>query len=436
MVKPQLFHGCFIHTIDGKLNILENRYLTVEDGKITSISSSKPDGDYDIVETTHTQIIVPGLIDAHIHASQYSYCGCGFDLPLLLWLNKYAFPTESRYTDLEYASRVYNTVVRRTLAAGTTTASYFATIDSNSTLILANACRYMGQRAFVGKVTMDCNSPNFYTEKSTEEAISNVNNFLSKFGPTNEDDLVHPILTPRFAPTCSMEVMKKFGEMQKNNPSLRLQTHISENLNEIELVKTLFPDSPHYTGVYDEAGVLNSNTILAHGVHLKDEELALISSKGASVVHCPSSNYNIYSGLCDVRRLKDANVNVCLGTDVAGGSSISMIDAMRSALLCSRSIYLNKRPEQGGENPYKPLNMTDVFSMATECGAKALGLGDKIGNFVVGKEFDALIVDLDAGSTDCFGDESINDLFEKFIYTADDRNILRVYVHGKLVKRQ
>lgn len=435
MVKPLVFNGCFIHTINGKLEILENMYVTVEDGKIKSISETKPEGEYELINTTKTQIIIPGLVDAHIHAAQYTYCGCGFDIPLLSWLNKYAFPHESKLSDPEFASRVYNTVVKRTLALGTTTASYFATIDVNSTIILANACRHHGQRSFVGKVTMDRDSPDYYIEKSTEDALNNEREFLRLFGPTSEKDLVRPILTPRFVPTCSMEVMKGLAKIQSENPSLRVQTHVSENVKEIELINTLYPNLPHYCGVYDEAGLL-SNSILAHGVHLLDEELTLLRSKNASIVHCPSSNFNIFSGLCDVRRLVDANVNVCLGTDAAGGSSVSMIDAMRCALICSRAIFLHKKKVHGENVDYKPLGLADVLSMATEKGAKALGIDDQIGNFVVGKDFDALVVDLDTGATDCFGVESITDLLEKFIYTADDRNVLRVYVRGKLVKRQ
>lgn len=432
MVKPLLIHGCFIHTVNGKLEILENRYVTVKDGKISSISETKPDGDYEIINTTKTQIIVPGLVDAHVHASQYTYCGCGFDIPLLQWLNKYAFPHESKLSDPDFAKRVYSTVVRRTLAAGTTTATYFATIDVNSSIILANECRNRGQRAFVGKVTMDCDSPDYYIEKGSDEALNNVRKFLSLFGPTTKTDLVQPILTPRFVPTCSMTVMKGLSQIQRENPTILVQTHVSENVKEIELVRSLYPKIPHYCGVYDEAGLLD-HSILAHGVYLTDDEVTLVRSKSASIVHCPSSNFNVFSGLCDVRRLLDEKVNVCLGTDAAGGSSISMIEAMRVALVCSRAIFLTK---QGQNVQYKQLGLGEVLAMATENGAKALGLEDQIGNFVVGKDFDALVVDLDAGATDCFGDESISDLLEKFIYTADDRNILRVYVRGNLVKRQ
>lgn len=432
MVKPLLFHGCFIHTVNGQLEILENRYITVENGKISRISETKPEGEYEFIQTTRTQIIVPGLVDCHVHASQYTYCGSGFDIPLLQWLNKYAFPHESKLSDTNFADRVYKTVVKRSLNVGTTTASYFASIDVKSSIVLAEACRCLGQRAFVGKVTMDCDSPDYYIEKGAEEALKNEREFLRLFGHTEKTDLVHPILTPRFVPTCSMTVMKGLAEIQRENPSLLVQTHVSENVKEIELVKSLHPTIPHYCGVYDAAGLLD-HSVLAHGVHLTDDEVTLIRSKSASVVHCPSSNFNVFSGMCDVRRLLNEKVNVCLGTDVAGGSSISMIEAMRIALLCSRSIFLTKESQN---IPYKPLGLGEVLCMATENGAKALGLDDQIGNFVVGKDFDALVVDMDTGATDCFGTESISDLLEKFIYTADDRNILRVYVRGKLVKRQ
>lgn len=427
-----LFHGTFIHSVNGELQILENTYMTVENGKITSISDQKPEGHYRLVETTETQIIIPGLIDTHTHAPQYSFAGCGLDLPLLEWLNTYTYPAESKFSNKEFAEKVYNKVVNRSLSSGTTTSTYFGTLHKDSTFILADQCRSAGQRAFVGKLSMDRNSPDYYREKSTEESLNSERQFLNEFS-NSPDDLVQPILTPRFVPTCSLELMKGLGQLEKENPSLRIQSHVSENLNEIEWVKSLHPDLTNYTSVYDHAGLLNSNTILAHGVHLTDDEINLLATKNASISHCPSSNFLVFSGQCDVRKLMNAHVNVGLGTDVAGGGSISMMDAMRNALTCSRSVLFNKRSCEG-DTSYKALTIAEAFTLATENGARALNLQDKIGNFQVGKEFDALLVDMNTGMTDCFGTESKKSLLDKFVIHGDDRNILRVYVRGKLVK--
>jgi len=425
----QLLHGTFIHTVDGKLEVLENSYIAVENGLIKSITKEKPEGKFDeIFEAKTNQIILPGLIDTHIHAPQYVFAGCGFDLPLLEWLNKYTFPAESKFSDVEHAKRVYEAVVDKTLAHGTTTACYFATIWTESSYLLADICRKRGQRAFVGKVSMDRNSPDFYVE-TTADAIEKAGKFADSF--SDKDDIVQAVVTPRFVPTCTPELMKALGEISKKHGGMLIQSHVSENLGEIEWVKSLHPECPDYTSVYDEFNLLNDKTILAHGIHLTDNEIKLLAKKGAAIAHCPSSNFMLYSGIADVRKLIDAGVKVGLGTDVAGGPSPSIIDAMRNALICSRSNLFQHRKE-GKE--YKPLETADVLSLATERGAKALSIDDKVGNFKVGKQFDAIVADMTAGVCDCFCDETPSDLLDKFVQRADDRNIIRVYVRGKLVK--
>ncbi|OHT04142.1 Amidohydrolase family protein [Tritrichomonas foetus] len=443
-MKSLLLHGNFLHTVNGHFEILEDKWITVTSGKIVSIDDHRVPGDFELIETTPTQFFVPGLIDTHIHAPQYAFLGCGLDLPLLEWLNTYTFPAESKFSDLEHAKRIYNAVVKRTLACGTTTAVYFATIDKNASIILADICRSNGQRAYVGKVSMDRNSPDYYIEK-TQEAIENAKQFVDELLSQNSslnDDLTSPILTPRFVPTCSSELMKGLADIHNENPSLLIQSHVSENLNEIEWVKSLHLDSEHYCGVYESHGLLNSRTILAHGVHLTDNELQLLAKTKSTIAHCPSSNFQLFSGACDVRRLQQANVNVSLGTDAAGGESISMIHSMRNALLCSRAVMFNRRTSnkedessQEKVEEYKPLTVPDVLYLATECGAKAVGLENRIGNFTVGKEFDALLVDMNAGISDCFGTEKLTDLLDKFVHQGDDRNVIQVYVRGKLVKQ-
>ena len=424
----QLFHGTFIHTIDGKLQILQDSYVLVENGIIKSVSKEKPAGDYELIETKPNQMIIPGLVDTHIHAPQYVFAGCGFDLPLLEWLNTYTFPAEAKFSDVEHARKVYEAVVDRTLAHGTTTACYFATLWTESSKLLAEICKKRGQRAFVGKVSMDRNSPDNYIEK-TDDAIKNAAEFVDNF---SGNDLVQPIVTPRFVPTCTPELMKSLNGITKKHPGILIQSHVCENEGEISWVKELHPECPNYTSVYDEFGLLNEHTVLAHGVHLNDDEIKLLAKTGAAIAHCPSSNFMLYSGIADVRKLLDGGVKVGLGTDVAGGPSPSIIDSMRNALICSRSQLFQHRKE-GKE--YKPLETPDVFALATERGAEVLNLGDKIGNFVVGKQFDALVVDMTKGVCDCFCDEKPTDLLDKFVQRADDRNIIRVYVNGKLVKK-
>ncbi|KAH0789650.1 Guanine deaminase [Histomonas meleagridis] len=431
MAKPLLIHGTLVHTVEGKLEVLENTYVAVKDGKIVSISQNKPEGDFELIETTETQLIIPGLIDTHIHAPQYVFAGCGLDLPLLDWLNTYTFPAESKFKEVEHARKVYENVVAKTLASGTTTAVFFATIDNNTSLLLSDICKKQGQRAFIGKVSMDRNSPDYYIEE-TDKAITAVSDFVKAMDDPNS--LAQPILTPRFVPSCTEKLMKGIASIHNEHPNLLIQSHVSENTSEIEWVHSLHPECPNYTSVYDMCGLLNAKTILAHGVHLTDDELRLLAERHATIAHCPSSNFQLFSGACDVRRLQAAHVNVSLGTDLAGGESSSMIHAMRNALVCSRSILFTQR--KLGHDDYKPLTVPEVLYLATEAGARAVGLEDKIGNFKVGKEFDALVVDMQKGYVDCFGQETKLDLLDKFVHQGDDRNVVKVFVRGNLVKNE
>ncbi|MCQ2821001.1 MAG: guanine deaminase [archaeon] len=422
MASSLLILGTFIHTISGVLHILENTYMSVNNGIITYIGKDKPSGVFDeYLETQPNQIIIPGLIDTHIHAPQYVFAGCGLDLPLLEWLNKYTFPAESKFNDLNHAEKVYRKIVQRTIDHGTTTASYFGTIYSASSYLLAELCKKYGQRAFIGKVSMDRNSPEYYVER-TDDAIRTANEFINNF----DSELVKPIITPRFVPSCTPELMKNLGNLGKDKKDILIQTHLDESLSEIEWVKELHPEAKNYASVYDEFGLLKNGSILAHCVHITDEELLLLKSRGSSVAHCPSSNFLLYSGIADVRHMLDMGITVGLGTDVAGGSSPSIIDAMRNALTCSRANLFQNRKE-GKE--YNPLTTKDVFYLATEGGSEVLKLNDRIGNFVVGKDFDALLVDMNRGQSDCFQEENPNDLLDKFVQRADDRNIIKVFVN-------
>ncbi|MCQ2818989.1 MAG: guanine deaminase [archaeon] len=431
MSNSILLYGTFLHTIKGELQILEKTYLTVINGKIDYIGKDKPEGEFkEYYETKPNQMIIPGMIDTHLHAPQYVFAGCGLDLPLLQWLEKYTFPAESKFSDIEHARKVYEAIVKRTLDHGTTTASYFATIWMESSYLLAEICKKVGQRAFIGKVSMDRNSPDFYIEKK-EDAFTKAKEFVDKL--YEKDSLVQPIITPRFVPSCTPELMKNLGDLGKERKEVLIQSHLDENLGEIAWVKELHPEAKSYTHVYDEFGLLKEGTILAHCVHITDEELLLMKERKASIAHCPSSNFLLYSGIADVRHIMDIGVKVGLGTDVAGGSSPSIIDAMRNALTCSRANLFQKRKE-GKENEYKPLTTVDAFSLATERGAEALNIGEKVGNFLKGKEFDAVMVDMTKGQCDCFCEENPNDLLDKFVQRADDRNIIKVFVRGKLVK--
>jgi len=376
---------------------------------------------------------MPGFVDTHIHAPQFSFVGLGQGLPLLDWLNTYTFPFEAKFKNLDMAHLVYPKAVQRLLRNGTTTVSWFATIHLESSLFLAETAAKLGQRAFVGKVNMDVNCPSFYREdserssKDTEEFVSRVLTQHSNNG------LVKPIITPRFAPTCTSSLMHSLGALAAKH-SLPIQSHVSENESEIAWVKELFPSAASYTDVYAQHGLLTSRTLLAHGVHLTDQEARQMAAAGAGISHCPLSNVNLCSGFMPLRHLLSLGVKVGLGTDVCGGYAPSMLHAMRDAITCSTVISIQDKAKSNGHSP-KPLSFGEAFHLATLAGAELLGIENQVGNFLAGKEFDAIRIDPNVvgGPFDLYGYESKKELIEKFVFLGDDRNVAEVFIQGKSI---
>ncbi|KYN38360.1 Guanine deaminase [Trachymyrmex septentrionalis] len=435
----RIFFGPLIQTNDKEeLIIKENVAVFVHDGEIFQILENLKicereyqfkrncGEDFGVKVLSHGQFMVPGFIDAHTHAVQFPNLGLGYNKGLLDWLEAYTFPLEKKYSDTEFAERVFEAVVKRTIKMGTTTACYFASLYADACVILAKKTAELGQRAFIGKVNMNIPRDDGYCE-STLTSVADTVDFIKSIEIIG-NPLVKPIITPRFALSCDMELMQQLAEIAKTK-DIHIQSHVSENKDEIMTVKRTFPHLPSYTAVYDAAGLLTNKTVLAHGVYLEDSELAILKERGTAVIHCPSSNINLKSGLCDVQRLKANGIKVGLGTDASGAASCSMLNEMRSVLQVSNCLSLTR-------DNYTPLNYKDVFHMATLGGAKALAIDDKIGNLMEGKEFDALIVDMNAEGSllDNFKEYTLEENFQRFIYAGDERNIVSVYVKGKQVK--
>lgn len=378
----------------------------------------------------------PGFVDTHIHAPQFPNTGIFGDSTLLDWLEKYTFPIESSFSDTDRAAEVYKKVINRTLHHGTTTASYYATVHVESTKVLAKLAHELKQRAFVGRVCMDENSPDFYRDASVEaaqEADLSVIEYIDTLDPDRE--YVSPILTPRFAPSCSREIMQWMSKTM-DRYQLPCQTHISENTKEVAWVRELFPECKSYTDVYDSVGLLKPSTILAHAVHLSSQEKQLISLRQAGISHCPMSNSCLGSGIAPVKDLLAMSIKVGLGTDVSGGCSPSIIENARQALMMSRLLAQTTNLDDN------KLSVPEVLYLATLGGAQVCGLDNKIGTFTVGKKWDAQLVDIGApGSnvdefdwhTDFIKHNKLQYLVEKWLFNGDDRNTTHVWVNGHLV---
>ncbi|KAG2169392.1 hypothetical protein JADG_009131 [Aureobasidium aubasidani] len=452
--EKTIYLGAFAHcTSQQEVEICEAGAIGVDsDGKIAFIE--RDIGDIPAYELRERQqgwekakivqiqdqgFFFPGFIDTHIHASQYPNSGIFGKSTLLDWLNTYTFPLESSFTDLAKAQRIYARVVNRTLSHGTTTACYYATVHVEATNLLSDICLSKGQRAFVGRVCMDQLSPDYYRDESAETAIQATEACIAHVGKIDpKHHLITPIITPRFAPSCSEGCLNALGKLAQQT-GLPIQTHISENKSEIELVAEMFPSSKSYTDVYDKAGLLNAKTILAHAVHLSPEERALVRSRDAKISHCPASNTALTSGAAPVRTLLDEGLTVGLGTDVSGGYSPSILEEARQAILVSRHVAMV-------DGDAAKLSTEEALWLATRGGAKVVGLENRVGGFEVGMDWDAQMISLDVvsedgemdeaenkGPVDVFMWESWSDRLNKWFYGGDDRNTAAVWVKGRLV---
>ncbi|KAI9832720.1 MAG: Neuropathy target esterase [Phylliscum demangeonii] len=414
-----------------------------ENGKIAFVEKNVDDVDalarrfgwesFTRIEAEETQFFCPGFIDTHIHAPQYPNAGIFGKSTLLDWLEKYTFPMESSLGDLVRAETVYGRCLARTLSYGTTTAAFFATLHTESTNLLADLCLKQGQRAFIGRCCVDRLSPDHYRDASPEAAMAQVEATIAHVKAIDPHyDLISPIITPRFAPACTSALLEKLGKLHQDT-GLPIQTHIAETTAELDLVRALFPDHSSYAGVYDDHGLLTSKTVLAHAIHLSDEERKLIRRRGAKISHCPTSNSALSSGMARVRSLLDAGIDVGLGTDISGGYSASILEAMRQACLVSRQVAITEGDEA-------KLSIEELLYMATCGGAKVLGLEKKVGTFEVGMEWDAQLIDLSPvnpglkhssewkGPVDIFGWEIFEEKIAKWIFNGDDRNVVAVWV--------
>ena len=385
--------------------------------------------------------------DTHIHASQMPNAGIFGKTTLLSWLQKYTFPLEASLSDLAKARAVYGRCVRRTLAHGTTAAAYYATVDAAATNLLADVCHAAGQRAFVGRCSMDTDlHPDYYRDADADAALSATQrtiDHIAKLDPRH--DLVTPILTPRFAPSCTETLLTALGALAREK-GLPVQTHLAENHAEIALVARTFPQHESYTHVYDAHGLLTPRTVLAHACHLAPAEVALVRARGSGVAHCPVSNAALGSGVCPVREYLDAGVPVGLGTDVSGGWSPSVLTAGREAAGVSRwrTAQQGDTMDQAGRDRLK-LSVEEALYLATRGGARCMGLQDKVGAFEVGMEWDAQFVDLGPvlsaanggeggwGNVEVWEGTAWEDVLAKWMYCGDDRNTRAVWVKGRLV---
>lgn len=402
-------------------------------GTITSIDAADTGPvDHDFSKDA---ILLPGLVDTHIHAPQWPQLGTGLDLPLEKWLFEYTFPIERQLTQPALAARVWPSMVRTLLAHGTTTAVYYATVDVETTTMLASTCAELGQRSFVGRVAMDhpTGTPDWYRDENPSNAISRSRDSIGEIHALSSD-LVHPIITPRFIPACTDEALTGLGKLAAET-GVRIQTHCSESDWEHGYVLDRFGVTD--TVALDQLGLLSEGTVLAHGDHLGHGDFSLIDTRGAGVAHCPLSNSYFGNAVFPARRALDAGVKVGLGTDIAGGAEPGLLGQAAHAVTVSRMLEDGvdaALPSAERGVPDSRLSIVEAFHLATVGGADLLDV--PVGLIEVGRKFDAVVVRMNRQDSALQVWDEVDDdarVFEKVVRLATPGDISDVFVNGRRV---
>ena len=360
-----ILHGTIISSpAPGKLDITPGGYLIAEDGRIRGVYAALPECYAGVpVEEYGEALILPAFCDLHLHAPQYPMLGTGMDLPLLDWLNTYTFPAEARFADPDYARDVYRKLAAELIENGTTRVCMFSSLHTQATWILMEELERAGVTGYVGKVNMDRNGLPGVLQEETAESIHETERWLERCGDFTR---IRPILTPRFTPSCTDELMAWLGRKAAET-GLPIQSHLSENDREVAWVRELHPDCDQYWESYRKFGLWNDRTLMAHCVWSDARERAAMRKAGVTVVHCPDSNVNVCSGTAPVRAMLQEGLKVALGTDIAGGDHISMFDAVTAAIRASKVRQMT--------DPARPdfLTVAEAWYLGTSAGAAFFG---------------------------------------------------------------
>lgn len=415
-MSATVFHGDIVYAkTPTELFVQENGYLIVENGTVQGVYTQLPEVFRSLpIKDYGRALIIPAFTDLHIHASQFLQRGLGMDCLLFDWLNTYTFPQESNFRSEEYAQAVYSQAVRALLRHGTFHACLFTTIHQSASNILFQIMEQAGMYGFVGKVNMDRNAPDYLCE-TTEESLRETEQFVSEHSGSGR---VKPILTPRFAPTCSERLLKGLGRISKKY-GCGIQTHLVESREEARFALQLFPNCHSDAEIYENAGLLgNGPSIFAHVIFPTDSDKEIMRQAGSIAVHCPEATVNITAGIMPVAALRQEGFPIAIGTDIGSGQAPGIYRQIAKAVQLSK---LKEFYEPG----HRRISFAEAFYMGTVEGGKCFG---KVGSFDEGYQFNALVLDHleDEGFA-----LSAADRLERFCYAGDDRNIIARFIDGK-----
>ena len=401
-----------------RFEVLENGYIAVDaQGRVAGVSTdlSQLGAEGAQVIDFGDKLLIPAMNDMHVHAPQVHNQGVAMDLELLPWLQNYTFPEESKYADTAYAERMYRRFLHTQWLFGTMRSVVFGTVHTESTRVLMHLYQEAGMGALVGKVAMNRNCPEALCE-DVDAAVEGNERLIAEFN--RPDALVRPIITPRFVPSCTPELLQACGDLA-NKYGLPVQSHLSENTSEIAWVAELEPDSRSYGDAYNRYGLFGQTpTIMAHCVWTQGGELELMKRNGVMVAHCPTSNFNIASGMAPIRTFLDQGVRVGLGSDISAGHDLNMFRMLVYAIQVSKMQY-----QQNHNKAF--LTLPEIFWIATKSAGSFFG---KVGSFEPGYDFDALVID-DAILYPA--EYSLQHRLERYIYLGDDRQIVHRFCRGR-----
>ena len=414
----------------GGSRYLDDAHVDVDDrGYVVAVAASREAPSTGVVVDVRPWVAMPGMIDLHVHLPQIPMAGLGAGLELLDWLDRHIFPLERRF-DRATARAGVPEALRALAGAGTTTMVAYGASWSDSTDECFAAAERHGIRAVIGKVMMDRFTyddqmpPTDVLEVSLKESAE-----LCERWHGRDDGRLAYAFTPRFAVSCTEQLLRESARLA-NQHGAYWQTHLSEDRREVSEVRRLFPDASDYLEVYERAGGVGDRAILAHAIHLSDEELGRLAVSGAGVAHCPASNLFLASGLMQAARYVDAGIPVGLGSDLAAGPELSLFSVMRAAATTQRFLQLS-----GQMQSERALGLLDWLRLGTLDGARTLGIDDRVGSIEVGKEADLILVDphRTAPVPSAPDPDDPDELLSRLIFRPDPQMVRGAWVRGRLL---
>lgn len=394
--------------------------VAIEGGKIAAVG---PAGDLRArfpqarVTDRGRALISAGFIDAHVHYPQTAIIA-SWGKRLIDWLNSYTFPEEMRFADPAYAETIARRYFDLAIAQGTTTMCSYGTVHPESVSAFFAEAERRGVRALAGKTCMDRDTAPASLRDSARAAYDDS---AALIGTWHGRGRLSYVITPRFSPTSTPEQLAALGALWAEHPECLMQTHLSEQIDEIAWVKSLYPRARDYLDTYEAFGLLGENGIYGHAIHLEPREIVRLREAGAALAHCPTSNTFIGSGLFDMAGLAGAGLRVGLATDTGGGSSFSMLRTMAAAY-------------EVAQLRHHPLHPAQLWWLATQGSARALKIADKVGNIAPGMEADLVVIDLASTPAIAQRAERAEDIWEAIFPTimmGDDRAVAQVWVNGQ-----